>query len=344
MRITVVLAVLLVVALQGSAFGDALTDVREGNEAFRKGQYQLAADAFSRAVESGELTAEALAITYNNRGVALGELGDVDRAITDYRKALALLPDDETTLRNLRVAYLKRGMASFERDSNAEARADFDAAIKADPEHPAAYIKRGQLEAEAGELDAALADYRTALQLEPGNAELERVIGQIETAMNPPDRAPAVAAPAAPVTPSQDGSGTGGEVASATPEPQTGMTASGGAGSTTVEPAAATRSQETSPEPADEPRQQASSASGQADRQPAAAAATPLRDGEGELWRVVSAVYFRAGPGNEAERLGAVDGNVIVRVTGEELGWKHVHLPNGQSGYIYRKWLEPVTE
>ena len=39
-----------------------------------------------------------------------------------------------------------------------------------------------------------------------------------------------------------------------------------------------------------------------------------------------------------------VDLPVIVRVTGEELGWKHVHLPNGQSGYIYRKWLEPVTE
>ncbi len=65
--------------------------------------------------------------------------------------------------------------------------------------------------------------------------------------------------------------------------------------------------------------------------------------GEGETWRVVSAVNYRAGPDNDAERLGTIDAGRMVTVTGDTLGWKHVTLPNGDQGYIYKKWLELVT-
>jgi SH3-like domain-containing protein len=57
---------------------------------------------------------------------------------------------------------------------------------------------------------------------------------------------------------------------------------------------------------------------------------------------VVSAVNYRAGPDNDAQRLGTVDAGRIVQVTGDTLGWKHVILPNGDRGFIYGRWLEPA--
>jgi SH3-like domain-containing protein len=65
---------------------------------------------------------------------------------------------------------------------------------------------------------------------------------------------------------------------------------------------------------------------------------------EGEPYRVVSAVNYRAGPENEAARLGTIDAGRIVRVTDDTLGWKHVILPDGARGFIYKSWLEPVAE
>ncbi len=39
--------------------------------------------------------------------------------------------------------------------------------------------------------------------------------------------------------------------------------------------------------------------------------------------------------------IGAETGHTVV---GDTLGWKHVILPDGQRGYIYKKWLDPVVE
>ncbi|MCB1970778.1 MAG: tetratricopeptide repeat protein [Geminicoccaceae bacterium] len=327
MRGLLILAAFALVLWQGSAHADALTDVKEGNTAFKSGQYQLAIDAFGRAITSGELDPEALAITYNNRGVALGEIGDTDRAIEDYSKALTLSPKDETTLRNLRVAYLKRGMDYIKENSAEKARADFDSAIATDPTHPAAYIKRAQLNAEEGDLDGALADYKAALARDPENADLKRVVGQLEAAMSAPAATP-TASNSPPAIPESSMA-------------QTTTDAESAAASVPTAPVAADRGVDDAATTGGdtartEPESTASTAAEQA--------VAPADSGNGDIYRTISAVYFRAGPSNDDARVGAVDGNVKVRVIGEKLGWKRVVLPNGQEGYIYKKWLEPVAE
>jgi hypothetical protein len=98
-------------------------------------------------------------------------------------------------------------------------------------------------------------------------------------------------------------------------------------------PAPAETTAEAVPEPAPAPAPAPSPA-------PAAGATTAVA--EGEPYRVVSAVNYRAGPDNSAQRLGTVDAGRIVRVTGDTLGWKHVILPNGDRGFIYGSWLEPA--
>ena len=71
---------------RGVALADSVGDVRTGNAAFGDGRYEAAVEAFSRAILAGDLEPEALAITFNNRGVAYSELGDYDRAIEDYSR------------------------------------------------------------------------------------------------------------------------------------------------------------------------------------------------------------------------------------------------------------------
>jgi hypothetical protein len=343
----------------GGALAQGLADVRTGNEAFRQGDYAAAVTAYTDAIRSGELVGEALAITYNNRGVAYGEAGDFESAIADYSQALALRPGDATTIRNLRVAHVRRGEVLFASGSYDAAIADFDAAIEMQADHYLAYLRRGELYAERGELDLARADLEQAAALNPGDPEiiaaLERAESREPAAVaadepgkaSPPETATASAPAAseAPVAAAEP-------VEAAEPEPAAAPATTAEAAPPATETAdgpvvAAVPERPATPEPAPaEPAAAAADApatTGAAVPTPAPAPAESRAAGNGETWRVVSAVNYRAGPDNDAERLGTVDAGRMVTVTGDTLGWKHVTLPNGDQGYIYKKWLEPVT-
>ncbi len=345
--------------LGGAAVAQGLADVRTGNEAFRQGDYAAAVTAYTDAIRSGELVGEALAITYNNRGVAYGEAGDFESAIADYSQALALRPGDATTIRNLRVAYVRRGEVEFTSGNYDAALADFDAAIEMQADHYLAYLRRGELHAERGELDQARADLERAASLNPGDPEitaaLERATGgkgstvaagEAPAAETPAATASAATAPAAtPVTAAAEPAEAAEPEPAAAPEP---------APAPPVVAAAPRAPAQAEPAPAPAPAKPAPSAPVAAAPSapakaaavaptPAPAPAEPRAAGDGERYRVVSAVNYRAGPDNDAERLGTIDAGRVVIVTGDTLGWKHVTLPNGDKGYIYKKWLEPVT-
>ncbi len=361
----------------GAALAQGLDDVRTGNEAFRQGDYAAAVTAYTDAIRSGELVGEALAITYNNRGVAYGEAGDFEAAIADYSQALALRPGDATTIRNLRVAHVRRGEVLFASGSYDAALADFDAAIEMQADHYLAYLRRGELHAERGELDLARADLEQAAALNPGDPE---IMAALERTENPPAPAVAAEAPAA-VSPSETAAAPASEApvtAAAEPEEATEPEpAAAPAATAAAEPPAAeapaaeqpaaeapateepaspavaaapeepapTESAAAEPAPAPEPAPaaEAPATTAAVTPAPAPARAEAPAASEGETWRVISAVNYRAGPDNSAERLGSVDAGRMVTVTGDTLGWKHVTLPNGDQGYIYKKWLELVT-
>ena len=163
---------LILVGLGSAALAQGLPDVRLGNEAFRQGDYAAAVGHYTDAIRSGELVGEALAITYNNRGVAHGEAGDFDPAIADYSQALALRPGDGTTIRNLRVAHVRRGEVSFASGDYDAAVADFTLAAELEADHHLAYQRRGELYAELGLLDLAVEDLERAALLSPGDPEI----------------------------------------------------------------------------------------------------------------------------------------------------------------------------
>ena len=49
------------------------------------------------------------AAAYNNRGVALGSMGEIMSAISDFERAIALAPDFLGAYKNLSMAYSKIG-------------------------------------------------------------------------------------------------------------------------------------------------------------------------------------------------------------------------------------------
>lgn len=77
-------------------------------------------------------------IAYNNRGVAYDDLGQYQRAIEDYNKAIRLKPNNAD-------AYYNRGLAYKELGQYPRAIRDFDQAIRLKPDYADAYYNRGVL-------------------------------------------------------------------------------------------------------------------------------------------------------------------------------------------------------
>jgi tetratricopeptide (TPR) repeat protein len=97
---------------------------------------------------------------YYNLGLAYQKKGEVDRAIADYTKAIAI--DQKYS-----NAYNNRGLAYYRKSEVDRAIADYDKAIAIDPKYAYAYNGRGAAYQKKGEVDRAIADYRKALEIDP---------------------------------------------------------------------------------------------------------------------------------------------------------------------------------
>jgi len=100
------------------------------------------------------------AADYHQRAAIYLSMGEYDKAIQEYDKALEL---DPTYV----PAYYDRGVAHAQQQHYADAIADFSEVIALDAQHAGAYYNRGLVYARQNAFDQALADYDQALALHP---------------------------------------------------------------------------------------------------------------------------------------------------------------------------------
>ena len=107
-----------------------------------------------------EETRKNITAAYYNRGVAYEKKGEVDHAIADYDKAIALD-------RHLAPAYFNRGNAYYSKGKVDHAISDFHKAIAFDPNYAPAYNNRGRAYEKKGDKEQAIADFRKVLEIDP---------------------------------------------------------------------------------------------------------------------------------------------------------------------------------
>jgi len=94
----------------------------EGNVYFNVGQFELAIERYTRALEEAPDLPGAL----YNRAHSHTRLGEFDEALADYDATIALTPDDADALNN-------RGMLRLYRSEPEEALVDFERALALKP-------------------------------------------------------------------------------------------------------------------------------------------------------------------------------------------------------------------
>lgn len=138
----------------------ATMDLEAGAEAVEHQQYDLAIRRLTRAIDSGQLNTEALALAYHHRGIARQKLGYDELAIKDYTQAMNLnaLPKDV-----LARAYYNRGLAHAKSGDTLAAELDYSHAIEIIPTYGAAYHNRANLERLRHDYPTAIRDYSIAI-------------------------------------------------------------------------------------------------------------------------------------------------------------------------------------
>ena len=137
-------------------------------------------------------------VCWNNRGLALENLGKHKEAIEDYKKAIKYNPGSVFCYNNIGISYAKLKMydkafqmydraiklkpdfsqAFFNRaDAKSDAGnftgaiSDYDKYIELRPNYPKAYISRGIAKARTGDFEKAVNDLNTAVKLQPKDAD-----------------------------------------------------------------------------------------------------------------------------------------------------------------------------
>ena len=112
--------------------------------------------ACNRAIGSGQFSGEDLSKLLTSRGVEMKRKGDIDGAIGDYSRAIALNSKDL-------FAFNNRGNTLRDKGDLEGAIADYSEAIRLDPDSAAAYTIRGRVHEIRNDLSRARADFNAAL-------------------------------------------------------------------------------------------------------------------------------------------------------------------------------------
>lgn len=124
------------------------------------GDYNRRVTACSSRIDSGKLKGDDLADAYYRRGVAYFYLKQSQSALSDYNRAIAMVPSDPVYLND-------RGILFRDLGDNNNAMQDFNKAIAIRPGYALAYANRGYIQRNLHKLDEAIADTSAAIKLDP---------------------------------------------------------------------------------------------------------------------------------------------------------------------------------
>ncbi len=124
------------------------------------GEIDKSINDFDRAIALDGRFAEA----YLNRGTALASKSEYEKALKDYNKALNLN-------KNNAEAYYQRGISYYNLDNMSKSLDDFTQSIKKGIPIPKVYYYRGNVYYKLKNYSKAIQDYTKAIQLDPNDTE-----------------------------------------------------------------------------------------------------------------------------------------------------------------------------
>ncbi len=128
----------------------------KGNIANSIGNFKLAVDHFSKAIEINPKDAD----SYLNRGLMYLKMKNAILAISDFDRCVGLNP-------SIGEAYGGRGMAYGMMGDTDRAIADFNKGIEVTPKHAGLYYNRGVIWGTIGKPLRAIDDYTSAIEINP---------------------------------------------------------------------------------------------------------------------------------------------------------------------------------
>jgi tetratricopeptide (TPR) repeat protein len=134
------------------------------------GLYDAAVDDLTAAIAIDPSFPE----SFNNRGAALRQKGELARAVQDFDRAIMLDPDSAMAYNNRAKTFAQLGQLERAID-------DFTRAIAIRSAFTEAYLGRADAEERLGRLTESASDYRRALELDPGNANIRDKVRRLET-------------------------------------------------------------------------------------------------------------------------------------------------------------------
>lgn len=138
----------------------------------------------SRAIDSGRLSDQELAVAYHSRGNAYLEQHELDKAIADYDRAIALSADYADAFYDRAQAYLREPVRQpGGRRTDAEGRVyidlgagdypkaiqDLSRVVQLRPDDARAFVARANIYLDMGDYDRAIADWGQVIRLQPND-------------------------------------------------------------------------------------------------------------------------------------------------------------------------------